>query len=80
MYVVYALKSLRRNFIYVGFTNNLNKRLKQHSDGMSKSTKPYVPFKLIYREEVQTRELARMREKQLKSGYGKEFLKNLLIN
>jgi putative endonuclease len=78
MYYVYALKSLRRNYIYVGITDNLDRRLNEHNSGRNKTTKPYKPFEILYIEKVVNREIAREREKKLKSGYGKEFLKNLL--
>ena len=65
--------------IYVGFTNNLERRLHEHKIGKTKSTKSYYPFKLIYTEEIQERQNARKREKYLKSGCGKEFLKSLCV-
>lgn len=77
MITVYALSSLKRNYIYVGQTNNVAKRFKQHNDGHEKTTQPYRPFKLIYTEEFNDRITPRVREKYLKSGVGKEFLKNL---
>ena len=77
MYCVYAIKSLQRKYIYVGMTNNLERRLSDHYNGYNKTTKPYRPFELIYTEEFVTRSEARDREKHLKSGIGKEFLKNI---
>jgi putative endonuclease len=77
MYVVYALKSQKKNYIYVGLTDNLERRLAQHNTGRSKTTRPYVPFTLIFSEKVQTRSEARKREKYLKSGSGREFLRSL---
>ncbi|HEY0262016.1 MAG TPA: GIY-YIG nuclease family protein [Chitinophagales bacterium] len=77
-FFVYALKSTTRNYIYVGLTDNIERRTKQHNDGYNKTTKPYRPFELIYSEEHQTRIEARQREIYLKSGVGKEFLKKLL--
>ncbi|MFO7844181.1 MAG: GIY-YIG nuclease family protein [Bacteroidales bacterium] len=76
-YIVYAIKSKCDNRIYVGFTNNLDKRLKEHNQGRTKSTKAYKPWVLIYTERVETREKARKREKYLKSGCGKEKLKQI---
>jgi putative endonuclease len=64
-------------YIYVGMTTDLDRRLKEHNDGKSRTTRPYRPFKLIHTEVFSTRLEARAREKQLKSGYGKEFLKQL---
>lgn len=78
MYYVYALKSRKRNYIYVGMTNDIDRRVKQHEDGKSRTTKPYRPFILIWKQEYATRPEAREREKYLKSGTGKEFLKSLL--
>jgi putative endonuclease len=77
MYYVYALKSIKFKYIYVGMTTNVEKRVKQHNDGKEKTTKFYRPFKLFYTEIHQTRIEARDREKYLKSGCGKEFLKSL---
>jgi putative endonuclease len=48
-------------------TNNLEKRIKEHNNGYEKTTKPYTPFKLIYKEELETRPEARIREKYFKS-------------
>ncbi len=78
MFYTYAIKSLNRNYIYVGLTNNVNRRLEEHNKGYNKTTKPYKPFKLIYKEEFVTRNKAREKEKYLKSGIGKEFLKSIL--
>jgi len=76
MYFVYVIKSLSRNYIYVGLTNNLERRFRQHQDGTSKTTKPYRPFKLLFSEAFLTRLEAREREKYLKSGAGKEYIKS----
>jgi putative endonuclease len=77
MYKVYAIKSKNRNYIYVGLTSNLEERLQRHSSGREKTTRAYRPFELIYSEDHPTREEARKREKYLKSGVGKEFLKKI---
>ncbi len=77
MIKIYALKSLVKNYIYVGMTQNLDERIKRHNSGRERTTKPYSPFELIYTEEFQTRIEARKREKYFKSGVGKSFLKNL---
>jgi putative endonuclease len=79
MYTVYALKSVSRNYIYVGMTNDLSERLNRHNRGYEKSTKPYRPFILIYKEKCSSRIEARKREIYLKSGVGKEFLKSIVI-
>ena len=78
MYYVYAIKSKLKNYIYVGLTNNPKRRIKQHNDKKEKTTSPYSPFETLIIEEYTTRIGARKREKYLKSGIGKEYLKSLL--
>jgi putative endonuclease len=78
MYFIYALKSLSRNYIYVGMTDCLERRIGEHQSGKNKTTKPYRPFVLIYSEIFSTREEARKKEKYFKSGVGKEFLKKII--
>ena len=75
MYTVYAIQSQKDGRIYVGLTANLEQRINEHNKGRVDSTKGYRPWKLFYTEDYKTRPEARIREKQLKSGYGKEFLK-----
>ena len=78
MFYVYCLQSLSRNYLYVGLTDNIERRFIEHQIGKNKTTKPYRPFKLLLVEEFTSRLDARRREKYLKSGIGKEYLKALL--
>jgi len=78
MFYVYAISSKVKNYIYVGLTNNIERRLNEHNSGQNKTTKPYKPYKLILVEKFETRVEARLREKYLKSGIGKEFLRRLI--
>jgi len=68
MYFVYILRT-SSNTLYIGQTNDLEKRLKEHQSKSSKSAK-YVRYfdsvKLVYSEEFSTREEAMKREWQLK--------------
>ncbi len=73
---VYVLKSENDGRMYVGMSANAYKRLSEHNAGRTKSTKGYRPWKLIHLEEYPTRSKARAREKYLKTGYGKQWLKN----
>jgi putative endonuclease len=75
MFIVYAIKSIEHNYIYVGLTGNLEERLKRHNSGYEKTTKPYKAYQLIYTEECSDRIHARQREKYWKSGIGKRKLK-----
>jgi len=74
---VYALASLSRSYIYVGITEDLDERFGRHQQGRERTTKPYRPFFLLYSEMAPDRKAAREREKFLKSGQGKEYLKGL---
>jgi len=77
IYYVYAIKSLIDGRIYVGLSHDVLTRLKNHNTKRVTSTKNYTPWKIIYIKKVGTRIQARKEEKRLKSGYGKEFLRNL---
>ena len=66
MYYVYFLKSLLHNEFYVGSTNDLKQRMKDHNLGKVFSTKRYMPWKLLYYEAYLFKKSARMREKRLK--------------
>lgn len=78
MYYVYVLKSGRDGQWYTGCTNDLHKRLKDHNDGKVASTKERAPLELIYYEASLNDGDAYAREKYLKSGMGKRYLKNRL--
>lgn len=73
--IAYILQSLTDGRTYVGSTDNLQRRLKQHNSGQVKSTKRRVPFKIILTEEFETLTEARKRETWWKSGAGRLKLK-----
>jgi putative endonuclease len=50
--------------------------MEQHNRGYNKSTKAYRPWELFFTEMYETRVEARKREVYLKSGVGKEYIKN----
>ena len=77
MFTVYILKSLKDNKRYIGFTNDLRRRLFEHNNGLVISTINRKPFELIYTEEFELKEQAMAREKFFKSGKGREFLKSI---
>ena len=78
MITVYVLRSLHREYWYVGLTTDLDRRIAYHQAGRERTTRAYRPFTLIYTESFATRPDARKREKYLKSGSGKEWLKTSL--
>jgi putative endonuclease len=77
MYYVYAIRSRKRSYIYVGISDNPERRIEQHNKGYNKTTRPYKPFIVILINNFSTRREARERERYLKSGFGKEYLKTL---
>jgi putative endonuclease len=79
VYFVYAIRSLKDGRIYVGMTCDLERRIKEHNQGKTPSTKFYRPWKLLYNANCTNRIEARKEEKKLKSGFGKEFLKSIAI-
>jgi putative endonuclease len=66
MWYVYILKSQKDLKLYIGSTNDLRKRLRDHNDGKQFATKYRRPLKLIYYEAYEFEYLARRREKRLK--------------
>ena len=77
-YYTYVIQSEVDGRFYKGQTENIASRILQHNSGKTKSTKGYLPWKLVYFEKFKTREEALLREKYFKSGVGREFLKKLL--
>jgi len=75
-YYVYVLRSINFERNYVGFTKNLYSRLRQHNSGKTKSTKPYLPWKILFFQEFGSKEAALKREKFLKTGKGREYIKS----
>lgn len=65
---------------YTGYTADLRERIQLHNSGKVKSTMNRRPFKLIYFEGCLHQQDATRREKYLKSGNGKNYLKNRLNN
>ena len=75
MFYVYVLHSTKDNGFYIGFSGDLKRRLSEHKRGASFATKSRGPWKLIYYEAYTEREDAEGREKFLKSGAGRRFLR-----
>jgi len=76
MFYTYVLKSDKDNKLYIGFTADIERRLKGHNSGNVVSTKNRRPFKLIYYEACANKRKAVDREKYFKTGFGRRFLKN----
>ena len=75
-YYTYVLKSLKDSRLYVGWTVNLRNRIKNHNLGKVFAAKGRRLLKLVYFEACLIKEGAIKREKQLKTGFGRHYLKN----
>lgn len=79
MFFVYIIKS-EEGYKYTGLTSDIDLRLKQHNDkSLSFWTKRGTNWKLVYKEEFLVQSDARKREKWLKSGIGRDYIKSLKI-
>jgi putative endonuclease len=74
MFYVYVLQSEADWGLYIGMSENLRRRFREHQQGESISTKSRVPWRLIYYEAYLVKEDAEGRERFLKSGSGRKFL------
>jgi len=75
-FYTYVLISEMDNHFYIGWTDNLIARYKKHENGSVKATKYRRPLHLVYYEACLTKSKAISREKQLKTGFGRLYLKN----
>jgi putative endonuclease len=80
LFTVYILFSSSHTKTYVGYTNDLERRLWEHNNHPQKSfTSKYRPWVVIHTEEFQSKKSAMTREKWFKTGVGREY-KNLIIS
>ncbi|NMC36663.1 GIY-YIG nuclease family protein [Candidatus Beckwithbacteria bacterium] len=77
-YYTYVLLSLKDLKFYIGWTDNLKLRVKKHNNGKVVATKNRLPLQLVYYEACLSKDRAIEREKQLKTGFGRKYLKKRL--
>ncbi len=78
MWYTYVLKSKKDGKWYTGCTEDLRKRFKEHNENKIASTKGRGPLEVLYYEACSDKHDAFTREKYLKTGMGKRYLKNRL--
>ena len=78
MHYVYVLRSINDNGLYIGYSANLGRRLTQHNEGASFASSHRGPWNLIFYEAYLEQGDALSREKYLKSGAGRRFLRTQL--
>ena len=78
MFYTYVIRSKRNKKYYTGTTADLRKRFREHNENRVTSTKNRGPFELIYYEGCINKDDAFTRERYLKTGMGKRYLKSRL--
>ena len=78
MHFVYVLESSKDKNFYVGYSKELKQRVEKHNRGLVPATKQRQPLRLVYYEACLSKNDAIRREKYLKTGWGKRFIKNRL--
>ncbi|MBN3035644.1 MAG: GIY-YIG nuclease family protein [Bacteroidales bacterium] len=79
MWSVYVIRSEKTGILYTGITQDIGRRLIEHNSGKAKFTSGHKPWKLVYIEEGFSELVAaRKREKYLKNGVGRRFLRKRL--
>ncbi|OGZ01304.1 MAG: hypothetical protein A3A43_02235 [Candidatus Liptonbacteria bacterium RIFCSPLOWO2_01_FULL_56_20] len=79
-YFTYVLKSAKNKDIYIGSTKNIGNRVKLHNLGRIKSTRGYMPWKLLEYREFGSRSEATREERFLKNHQQKEILKRRYVS
>ncbi len=79
MWYVYVLRSVGHDYLYIGSTSDLKKRLTLHNAGNVVSTRPYYPFTLEAYIAVKTEKRARELEIYFKGGSGKAILQKRIL-
>lgn len=77
-FVTYVLYSDKFRRLYIGQTDNLERRLSEHEKGKVMSTKPFLPYRLIYKEILNSKQEAVKREKELKKSEIRRKLKKFI--
>ncbi|MEX1138966.1 MAG: GIY-YIG nuclease family protein [Bacteroidota bacterium] len=78
MFLIYILRSLLNGKFYVGYTDDIQRRLVEHNAGMSKYTRSGRPWELAYTESYATRSEAMRREKEIKSRKSRKYILSLI--
>lgn len=78
MHFVYIIQSQKHNRYYIGCTNNIKTRIKQHNDKQNYSTKNGIPWKLIIYKKFENQQKAYQCEKKIKSYKGGNAFKRLI--
>ena len=75
MFYVYTLYDTTKKTFYTGFTNDLKRRMQEHIIGKTRTTAKMEEKLLVYYEACLSKKDAEARERQLKTGFGRAYLK-----
>ncbi|MBI2048540.1 MAG: GIY-YIG nuclease family protein [Parcubacteria group bacterium] len=77
MFYTYVLEGNKQKDLYIGFTHDLRKRISEHNQGLTKTTKGDT-WRCIYYEACREEKDARRRERYFKTSQGRRLLKRRL--
>jgi putative endonuclease len=78
MYTLYILYSISLDRYYVGYTNDLKRRLSEHNRKKGKYTDKGIPWKFFYTEDFESKKMAMSREANIKSEKSKSYIIELI--
>jgi putative endonuclease len=79
-FIVYILFSKSADRYYTGYCSDLSKRLQKHNSGSNSSTRPYIPWELVYYEEYTDKTTAIRRENEIKRMKSRKYIEKLINN
>ncbi|MEA3493168.1 MAG: GIY-YIG nuclease family protein [Candidatus Margulisiibacteriota bacterium] len=80
MFYLYILQSKKNGKFYIGSTSNLDKRLKEHNSGKTKSARGLIPLEIVYTESYSSNSDARKRESYIKRRKSRKYIESLFNN
>lgn len=80
MYYVYIIQSEKSGKYYIGSTDNTDKRLREHNRNQVRATRHRGPYKLVYKEQMETKTEARKKENKIKHYKSNSKFKKLVEN
>ena len=78
MFYVYILQSVLNGRFYVGHSDEIGRRLREHNAGECRYTRRWRPWELVYSEEFQTRSEAMRREREIKKRKSRKYILRLI--
>jgi putative endonuclease len=77
-YYVYILYSISNDKYYIGFTHNIETRLFKHNAGATPSTRPGIPWRMVYFETFENKRDAILRESEIKNRKSRIYIEKII--